>query len=149
MTEADRVEQNIGGETPPPVEVRLVGRCGEPRRALGRLREVMKIVAAQRQDGGGWPADAWWREHLPPWFTNSFLGHTIEDIVNTPGLWDFESWLDAIKSPEWEWWSSCVEPDHWVVKLSAHSYPYVIGPLEYLARVAGTENVEVTEPAGG
>ena len=145
MSEKKRVGQNVGSEIAPPVEVRLVAQGAEdPNGSLSRVREVMEIVAGQREDGA-WPDDGWWKSKLPNWFLHPFEGRTIDEVMQDPDLWDFGSWLDAMKSPGWEWWSSGKTVDGWVVRVRALSDPYSIGPLEYLARAAGARSVKVEE----
>lgn len=153
MEEPARIERNIKGEPAPPVEVRVIGRSNHPHDAITRIREVMRLVAEQRvldaeaetEDSETWPSPAWWRQHLPSWFLDTFKGHTLEEILEDEDLWDYESWVDAIKAPGWEWWSSSVEPDRWTIKLWADSWPYAIEVFEYLARVAGTDDIQITE----
>lgn len=143
--ETERVEYNLRGEPSPPVEVRLVGSVkGDAGVCLSRVREVMRVVAHQRDDGA-WPEDSWWEAHLPEWFLEPFRGRTMDEVLANPELWDFGSWLDAMKSPGWEWWSSDVQKEGWTIRLRAHSDPFSIGPLEYLARAAGADGVEVDE----
>jgi len=143
--EAERIKHNVRGEKPPSLEVRIRARAtGASRECLARVREVMEIVAKQRERED-WPKDSWWRHHLPSWFLDPFRGRSMEDVLANPELWDFGSWLDAIKSPGWEWWSSEDDKEGWTVRLQAYSDPFSIGPLEYLARAAGADSIEVEE----
>lgn len=142
--ERNRIDANRRGEPAPPTEVRLVARAdGDPGPSLNRVREIMRTVAEQRAQV--WPDDKWWEAHLPQWFVEPFRDRTMESILRDPEIWDFGSWLDAIKSPGWVWWSSELQPDHWTIRLCALSDPFSIGPLEYLARAAGAVRVEVQE----
>lgn len=143
MTELERVEENTSGESPPPVELRVVGRCADAPRVLERIRHIMRIVAEKRQDDEVWPTGPWWRENLPSWFTSSF--RPTEEPSRHPDDWDLDSWLYVIKSPEWQWWSCLAEHDRYIIKLQAYAYPYAIGVFEHLARVAGADVVEITE----
>lgn len=150
LEEPARIERNLNSEPAPPVEVRCIGRSVHPHDAIIRIREVMKLVAEQRvldteaeaEDRETWPSPTWWRQHLPSWFVQ-----ILEDRATAAGRprWSVESWVAAIKAPGWEWWSSSVEPGRWIIKLWADSWPYAIGVFEYLARVAGTDDVEITE----
>lgn len=144
LSEEERIADNVSGEVPPPVEVRLV--CTTPsqaRVALDRVRDVMTLVASRRMSE--WPDDTWWQSQLPSWFLQSFDGHSTDEILQDPSLWDFGSWLDAMKAPGWEWWSSSDDDSGWTIKVSAHSDPYSIEPLEYLCRAAGAEAVSTKE----
>ncbi len=143
LTESERVDKLTAGEAPPPVWVRVVGQGGDPVVTLERVKEVMRLVVQEREEG--WPGDDWWRSNLPPWFLQSFEGHTEEELLRDDSLWDFGSWLDAMKDPGWTWWSSLVREDTWHANLSAHTDPFSVGPLEYLARAAGAESVSVRE----
>lgn len=143
MTEPERVDRLITGETPPPVHLRIVGRCTDAPGTLERIRHVMRTVASQRvhrEEGGEWPAEAWWHEHLPTWFFDSF-----EQVLENEHMWHIDSWADAMKAPGWEWWSSSSEPGRLVINLWVDSWPYAIGVFEYLVRVAGTDDIEITE----
>lgn len=142
--EHSRVDENIHGEPAPPVEVRVVALVdGDPAASLSRMREVMRVVAERRRRE--WPDDTWWESHLPRWFVEPFRERTMDQVLQDPDLWDFGSWLDAMKSPGWEWWSSERTPSGWTVRLQALSDPFSIGPLEYLARAAGAARLEVQE----
>jgi hypothetical protein len=143
--EIRRLEENISGERAPPVEIRLFARVeADGSESLSRLRDVMRLLAECR-GRGTWPEDSWWKSRLPRWFLDPFQGRTIEDVMQNPDLWDFGSWLDAMKCPGWEWWSSETTKEGWTVRLQALSDPFSIGPLEYLARAAGAVHVEVQE----
>jgi hypothetical protein len=143
--EVDRVHSNVGGEQAPPVWVKLDCRSNaDVESGLVRVRDVMELVARAR--GAGWPVDGWWEQKLPTWFLDSFIGHTLDDIQKNPMLWDFGSWLDAMKNPGWEWWSSSLTKNGWIINLSAFNDPYSVEPLGYLARAAGAESVIFSEP---
>lgn len=128
LTERERLDALTSGEAPPPVAVRVVGWSRDAGVALERVREVMRLVAQKRE--GGWPGDEWWRDNLPRWFLDSFEGHTEEDLLRDRSLWDFGSWLDAMKDPGWTWWSSSVLAGEWRANLSAYTDPFSVGPLE-------------------
>src|SRR5687767_1090233 len=102
--QTQRIDRFTNGESPPDVCVRLRFRtAGTIDDVLARVRGVMRLVAAGQ--AGAWPTDEDWRRDLPSWFLQSFEGHTLADILANPELWDFGSWLDAMKVPGWEWWS--------------------------------------------
>ena len=144
FSERERIQRNVSGETPPPVEVRMECDVGtDVHDALLRVREVMTFVASRRMLE--WPDDAWWKSRLPSWFLCSFEGHSIDDILEDPSLWDFGSWLDAMKSPGWEWWSSSMGVAMYTIWVSTSVQPYSIEPLCYLCRVAGADAVSLSE----
>lgn len=142
--QADRIERNVSGETPPTPFVRLdFASRTTPEDVLERSRQVMRLVSvAQRED---WPADQEWLRRLPAWFLDSFSGHTLDQLLANPTLWDFGSWLDAMKDPGWEWWSSEVHAQTGVVRCVAYSDPFAVEPLVYLLRAAGAQDVHFTE----
>ena len=145
MEEVERIGIEEDPPRPAPVWVRLTCHCsGDASGGLRRVREVMVLVARAR--ASEWPGDEQWRERLPAWFLESFAGYTLEDILENPDLWDFGSWLDAMRSPGWFWWSSNLKPESWVIHLSAYTHPYSIGALEYLSRTAGASRVVIDEP---
>jgi hypothetical protein len=144
-SEAHRIEHNVHCEPAPRVEIRVLCKSGSnPEVQLAHVRDVMRIVAQQRAKSQ-WPADEWWRSALPSWFLQPFEGRTMEQVLENPNLWDFGSWLDAMKYTGWEWWSSGRTHDGWMIRLWATSDPYSVGPLEYLARAAGVHEITIEE----
>lgn len=145
LSELKRISGYVEGEVPPPVCVRVVGRCAAGAAdCLERVKEVMRIVAAQPQDS--WPQEVRWRQLLPTWFVAFFENRSLEEILADESLWHFESWLDAMRLRGWEWWSSKLKDEAtWEVSLAAFEWPYSLGPLEFLARVSGAFEVEIEE----
>jgi hypothetical protein len=140
----ERIERNISGETPPAVALRLRFRSPTgPENVLERIRHVMRLVAAAGKSA--WPTDEEWRRRLPEWFLCTFEGHSVDQLMTDPNLWGFGSWLDAMKHPGWEWWSSAASEREGVVRCSADSDPYSIEPLIYLLRSAGASEVDFEE----
>lgn len=139
-----RIELNTSGEAPPVValQLRFTSPTG-PENVLERTRHVMRLVAAV--GAATWPTDEEWRLRLPEWFLHTFEGHSTDQLMTDPNLWDFGSWLDAMKRPGWEWWSSAVSDTVGIVRCAADSDPYSIEPLIYLLRSAGASEVEFEE----
>jgi len=145
IAESERIDGFVDGEQPPSVWVSLSANCGEDSHScLERVKDVMRLISIKRVNK--WPDDEEWESILPPWFVEPTVGRTLDEIMANPHFWDFASWLDAIRSPGWEWWSSVSMNGAWKVHLTAFQDPYSIGPLEYLARTAGAKTVDVTEP---
>ncbi len=143
-TETYRVNEYLKGELPPPVGVRVeVFPTDKTKPYLDRTREVMAIIASQEVTD--WPSDERWLEMLSSWFLGSFEEHTFEEIVANEELWTFGSWLDAMKGRGWEWWSSKKMPNHSIISLFAFSWPYSLGPIEYLIRVSGASIHSISE----
>ena len=138
-----RIEQDISGEAAPAVALQLrftsAGRTG----VLERTRHVMRLVAAAQETE--WPADEEWRRRLPEWFVRTFEGHSLDELMANQNIWTFGSWLDAMKHPGWEWWSSAATGNEGIVRCVAHADPYAIEPLIYLLRSAGASDVEFDE----
>ena len=144
LNQIERIERLTDGEVPPAVHLHL--RFASTVRGvvvLERVRQVMQLVAiAQSQT---WPSDDEWRCRLPDWFIRTFEGYTREELLMRPDLWDFGSWLDAMKLPGWEWWS-CRSNDHGgTVRAVAYSDPFAIDPLIYLLRVSGGSDIAFDE----
>lgn len=144
MDQIERIERHTKGELPPPV--RLVLRFSTSKTAaevLERTRQVMALVASAQM--GEWPSDDEWKRSLPGWFVSSFEGHSFEDLLADPSLWDFGSWIDAMKNPGWEWWSCEAAQRIGTVRSMAHTAPFAIEPLIYLLRASGASDVEFQE----
>lgn len=140
----ERIDQNTSGEAPPAVGLRLQFlSAARPEDVLARTRQVMRLVAAVQQ--GKWPTDEEWRRRLPEWFLHTFERHSVDQLMANPNLWDFGSWLDAMKHPGWEWWSSGASDTGGIVRCVAHADPYAVEPLIYLIRSAGASEVEFEE----
>jgi hypothetical protein len=142
MSEVLRVSENINGQEPPSVQVRIKAESDSPQEALDRVLSVLIIII--RACSMEWPEDTWWKQELPEWFLGSF-NHSTDEILKDASLWDFDSWLDANKYRGWEWWSSNKSSSSFQIKLHALDDPYVIEPLEYLIRVSGGSNIKVDE----
>lgn len=145
--QVERIERNVSGEAPPPVGLRLRFESSiKSAEVLERTQQVMRTVAAAQ--AADWPSDDEWRRRLPDWFVRSFEGHTLDKLLSDPNLWDYGSWLDAMKSPGWEWWSSEVAEKAGNVRCVAFCDPFGIEPLIYLLRSAGALQVEFEEELG-
>jgi hypothetical protein len=140
-----RIDQLKNGEDPPAVglTLRFSSSTTSGETVLERVREVMRLVALAQ--GRAWLNDDEWRRHLPEWFVRSFEGHSAADLLTNADLWDFGSWLDAMKNPGWEWWSSCADQRGGVVRGVAHTDPFSIEPLAYLLRVSGASSLDFRE----
>lgn len=142
-TETYRLQNFVSGEAAPPVAVCLRATSRHPAESLDRVKEVMRTIATR--SGGTWLSDQEWEAVLPDWFVQKTKRHTEQEIEANPKLWDWGAWLDAMKLRGWEWWSSASDREGWTANLVASCWPYVIGPLEYLAHVSGAEEVVVSD----
>lgn len=144
IMECDRIVQYFHNEQSPSVQIKLVGHgCENSEETLEKVKQVMLVVANARDKE--WPDDGHWEKALPEWFVNTFKGHSLEEIMADPNLWTFGSWIDAMKNPGWEWWSSFPSESVFEVNLWSYSYPYSMGMMDYLMRVAGCPKVITIE----
>lgn len=141
MTEIERIFDNITGQEPPPVKVKIRVDSDLPKETIERIISVILVVL--EACSMKLPEDNWWRKRLPKWFVDSF-GYSLEEIMNDPGLWDFASWIDASKYRGWEWWSSHVKDASFCIKLHVYEDPYVIGPFEYVIRASGGTGLKIS-----
>ena len=143
VTEIERIEQNVSGEKPTGAVVTMSFSSSSPKETLGKIISVLIVVLkALRKDD--WPEDIWWKENLPEWFTASF-DHSLEEIMRDDSLWDFGSWIDAIKFRGWEWWSSEASDKTLKIYIQAQDDPYVIEAFEYAVSVSGGNNIVIAE----
>lgn len=97
------------------------------------LSVIKQLIDTQ----GTWPNDEQWERLLPQWFVATFKEHSFEEIQKSDWLWDYSSWIDSMKNRVWWWWSYRRKHNTLIVELQLDSWPYSVGTLEYLARVAG------------
>lgn len=146
-SEAERVRKNVNGERPPFPTLKVIAECeGIAEVSLGRVKEVLEIVS--KQNAQHWPSDKEWQALLPKWFIEPFLNRKLEEVLadDSERLWDYGSWLDAMRRRGWEWWSSLPpSQDGWEAFLAAFDSPYGIGPFEYLVLASGASDVHVME----
>ena len=144
--ESQRLREKVAlGEFGGP-KIVISAQASESNDSLGRVKEVLQqIIDCSSNDH--WPSDEEWTARLPQWFTSTFEGRTIEAVLADENLWDYGSWLDAMRHRGWEWWNSSFdEAQHkWAATLVRAEDVYSIEPLVYLARQSGASAVEVTE----
>lgn len=133
----------IGEKLVDPI-VKVVASALDTAASLDRVKEVMRLIAAEA-DSGTWSTDEEWLRKLPAWFTKPFQSRTIEDVLKDDALWDFGSWLDAMRQRGWQWWSSTHNGNQWSAILLRQEEIYSIEPFVYLARQCGATYTEVTE----
>ncbi|MHB0968391.1 MAG: hypothetical protein ACYC7A_04830 [Thermoanaerobaculia bacterium] len=154
------------GETPEGIGlVRFDIRCdGDASGVLGRMRDVLGVVAGQR--GVGWPALDEWRRHLPAWFVAACApemtsAEADESLARWQQLspaeqqreeeqraWSLGDWLYWFEPAQrtWYWWDATVESDqHARIAIAVESWPFPWGALKWLARAAGAQAIEPEE----
>ena len=112
---------------------------GSAEDVLERARPVMAEIA--RAQDGDWPDDEAWLARLPAWFV---VAHDPSAMEFAPA-WDSRSWLEVMRWPGWQWWSSCADGAFGTVRLEAFEWPFSVGPLVHLLRVAGAMRCDVDE----
>lgn len=142
MDELERIDAYCAGQTPPEMPVRLEATAANPQEVLDRIKQVMRLIAARRDDED--PERADWRTLLPDWFTASF-DHSLEEIEANPDLWDFDSWVMMAFDCDLVWWSSAVAGGAITVNLCAGGWPYAPSCLLFLLRAAGAEDAREVE----
>lgn len=85
------------------------------------------------------PSDRTWEEHLPNWFVKKTKDISYEDLLRNHQLWDFGSWIDAIKRREWKWWGYKLNNIELVIFLETLSIPYNIDPFFYILYSCGVD----------
>lgn len=122
----------------------VAGRCRNASESLAKIKEVLNLIVIEFESDT-WPSDDEWSERLPSWFTKSFNGRTIEQVLADDSLWDYGSWLDAMRQRGWQWFSASCSDEEWTISLSQDDAVYSIEPLVYLARQSGASSIEVVE----
>jgi hypothetical protein len=142
--EHQRIDAELFGERLRGPSIVVIAKSADASASLSRVKEVMRLIAAA-SDSGSWPSDEEWLQILPLWFTEPFQGRTIEQVLQDDTLWDYGSWLDAMRQRGWRWWGASCHEDYWSAILLRDEDVYSIDPLIYLTRQSGASSVEVAE----
>src|SRR6266436_6635572 len=143
MNELARFQSNCKqGQVAPGLWLTLRVDLGEKpnetaKKFLGVVQNWIKAVEERGTAEETWPTDEQWEQLLPSWFVETFKGYTPQEIHQSGWRWDYGSWLDSMKERVWQWWGYQQEDGILTVQLQLDSWPYSIGALKYLARVAG------------
>lgn len=141
MNEAERILQNNNGELPNNALLKFKIRTNEPLKHLILIKEVMIKLA--KLDQMKWITDEDGKNIFPEWFINKIISYSFEEIKKNKSLWDYGSWLDAMKFRGWEWWSAKVEKDYFEINLQAITFPYSVDPLEYVIYSTGVNSTDI------
>lgn len=139
---------HLAGERPPsPAWVLDLELQQDADECFGRIRDVVQTILLRPRER--WPADAQWRELLPPWFTAKTPSISREEaereLMATPREewhllpWDFGSWLDAIHNRGWRWWSCQRVDQRLIVYLVLEDWPASLEAFEHILKVAGAQ----------
>ncbi len=148
MSELGRFRSNQEQGRAPGLWLTLKVDAGEKavetaERFLEVIGSWISAVEELEQTQQAWPTDEQWEQLLPRWFIETFQRHTPQEVHESGWLWDYGSWLDSMKERVWRWWGYQRTGRTLTVQLQLDSWPYSIGTLRYLARVAGGELTEV------
>ena len=104
---------------------------------LDRLKEMLKsIISIEKSDLN---TDEFWESSLPDWFVSKTKNIPEVELLNNSQLWDFGSWIDAIKHRGWKWWSYKNTKDKTILYLETFSYPYNIDSFFYILYCIGVD----------
>ncbi len=138
MNEENRIFEFCNGESPNVGYLCFTAVTHEPSHKLKLIKDVMTIIS--KYDSTSWPDDNKWSAILPKWFIYKIRANKLEDIIaSNYKLWDYGSWLDAIKHRGWEWYSSKISPDKFEIIVTPKSFPFSVNPLEYLIMESGVD----------
>lgn len=130
-----RILNNVTGEKPYEVPLCFRAYTKEANKKLDLIKDVMLAIASKSDSD--WPDDETWSTLLPHWFVNKIKSYSLDEIKHNGFLWDFGSWLDAMKFRGWEWFSSQIDDGGFLVRLQAIDFPYSVNPLEYIIYETG------------
>lgn len=142
MTELQRILDDEACEGPSVPLVVLAGEASDAKRSLERIKEVLALVA-RASASDTWPTDEEWAEQLPEWFVGPLKGRSLDEVLKDQSLWDYGSWIDAMRHRGWRWHSSSVDGERWRIDLVQEDFVCSLDPLVYLARESGATSVAV------
>ncbi|MEQ1507695.1 MAG: hypothetical protein ABMB14_36030 [Myxococcota bacterium] len=102
----------------------------DPVTAIERTKAVVRVVCDARSQPT-WPAAEWWNRELPIWFRRSF-DRSPSDVAGDDRVFSYESWIAALPTVGWEWWSTDASGPDWFVNLVATSEFVILEPLLYV-----------------
>lgn len=148
LIEKDRIKLFLQGELPNTGYLIFKVTTFQPKEKLLKVKEVISKIS--EFDSENWPSDRFWENALPNWFVNKIKENSIEDILSSKyELWEFVSWLDAMKFRGWEWYSSNYASDFFEIVIEPFSFPFSINPLKFVIYSTGIEyqNIILTDCA--
>lgn len=140
--ESERIEQNNHGEIPKGGFLSFEARARNPSESLSLTKEVIAVISKYNEHN--WPSDEYWEKSLPTWFIRKIKEYSVQKIIESNGrLWDYGSWLDAMKYRGWLWYSSELKPLELKIILEPYTYPFSVNPFEYLLLESGVNEGEI------
>jgi hypothetical protein len=108
---------------------------------INKVIDVMRCIASYGEDN--WPDDSTWKRVLPVWFSSKVMARDLMIILEDENLWDFGSWLDAMKFRGWFWYSSVITQYGFQITIIPYNLPYIIDPLRFLISETGVPNSKI------
>ncbi len=136
MNELENLEREKFGTVPKTGLVITIDPCLGIN-SIDKIKELLKAIIKIEQSNTS--DDKTWEDNLPNWFVTKTKNISREDLFENSQLWDFGSWIDAIKQRGWKWWSYKTAKDKTVIYLETHSYPYNIDPFFYILYIIGVD----------
>lgn len=137
INERERIKDYNKGELPQGGYLMFYAQTEFPSRKIELIKDV--VAAISEFDASNWPNDNVWDLRLPSWFLKEIKKHSVEEITQDKSLWEYGSWLDAMKYRGWEWYSSLIDHATLRLILEPHSLPFIVDPLQYVISAAGIE----------
>lgn len=150
INEYDRIVNFNSGEQPNKGYLLFIVETDESFQKLMQLKEV--IIAISKFNEQNWPDDETWDNSLPKWFLTKIKSHSIEEISQESRLlWEYGSWLDAMKFRGWEWYSSKLNSNGFEIILDPCVFPFSVNPFEYIIFELDVElkNIKFRECSSG
>src|ERR1700752_4938019 len=123
--ESKNIWQNTLGELPNKGYITFSVMTNDPESKLKLVKEVMAAISSFDEDN--WPDDHIWDHNLPKWFLEKIKQNSLELIKEDQRLWNYGSWLDALKFRGWKWFSSTIKPSGFEIILEPYTLPYSVG----------------------
>lgn len=141
-TENKRIVNNTHGELPDNSYIMYRVSADNTEILLRKVIEVMVCISRYEEDN--WLSDEEWDIVLPIWFTSGVKQRDYKSIIDNEELWDYGSWIDALKYRGWKWYSSLLLKDSFLILLEVIDIPYIIEPFEFLLRECGVRTVDMS-----
>lgn len=137
MIESDYIQENNAGElNTNELVLQFSITTSDSAFHLARVKEVVLSISKYNEDN--WPNDQQWERILPKWFVEKIKSHSLDELNdNSTLLWDYGSWLDAMKFRGWQWLSSKIYIDKFIINLVPLTSPFSVNPIEYVIFESG------------
>lgn len=139
--EANNIKSNIHSELPelPYCKFTVVTELAESK--LKKVKEVVMRIADHAENN--WPDDKEWLRILPAWFIERITSYTMDTIIKNEILWDYSSWVDAMKFRGWYWYSSQITKNGFEIVIVPETLPFSVTPLEYVIYESGVSSKNI------